>query len=164
MAESDHLFQFDLDAAIRAQLIQKLQASPKLALVKGVGPRESGIYALHWKDHLVYVGKATKEMTKSKRDLRTRLNEHVGKLGGRQKITLGEMTVQYLTFESEWWVFAAEYALISHYTPEWNNTGFGSKVPGAGRPGTHRVSSWNELFPPLDPTVVEEEDADEPEE
>lgn len=57
------------------------------------------------------------------------------------------MKCRYLTFESEWWVFAAEFALISHYKPEWNYSGFGSKVPGAGRPGTHRVSTWDTLYP-----------------
>ena len=57
------------------------------------------------------------------------------------------MTCRSLTFESEWWVFAAEFALMAHYRPEWNESGFGSKVPGVGRPGTHRVSRWNELFP-----------------
>jgi hypothetical protein len=29
-------------------------------------------------------------------------------------------------------VFAADFALITHYQPEWNNSGFGSKVPGVG--------------------------------
>ena len=60
---------------------------------------------------------------------------------------LADMTYRYLTFASEWWVFAAEFALISHYHPEWNESGFGSKVPGVGRPGTHRVSRWDEQFP-----------------
>jgi hypothetical protein len=57
------------------------------------------------------------------------------------------MECRYLTFQSEWWVFAAGFALMTHYRPEWNESGFGSKVPGVGRPGTHRVSRWNELFP-----------------
>jgi hypothetical protein len=42
---------------------------------------------------------------------------------------------RYLHFESEWWVFAAEFALIAHYTPERNASGSGSKTPGAGRTG-----------------------------
>ncbi len=75
------------------------------------------------------------------------MNEHVGKIGLRQNITLADMTCRYLTFASEWWVFAAEFALITHYVPEWNASGFGSKVPGKGRPGTDRVSKWNEQFP-----------------
>ena len=142
-----HLFIFDLDVAIRVQLIEALAKSPLLALTKGVAPKLSGIYALYWKGELVYIGKATKEFTKSKRDLRSRLNEHVSKIEGRQNILLSEMACRFLTFESEWWVFAAEYALITHYTPVWNNSGFGSKAEGIGRPGTERVSVWNAQFP-----------------
>ena len=58
------------------------------------------------------------------------------------------MQCRYLTFVSEWWVFAAEMALMTHYTPEWNDSGFGSKTPGRGRPGTDHVSPWDELYPP----------------
>lgn len=142
-----HQFEFDLDRGIREQVVEKLESSPLLELKKGVGPSESGIYALYYKQQLVYLGKATKDITKSKRTLRMRLNEHVTKIAGRRNITLDDMGCRYLTFDSEWWVFAAEFALISHYQPEWNTSGFGSKVPGAGRPGTHRVSAWNEQFP-----------------
>lgn len=150
MADIDdpHHFDFDLDEGIRAQVIEKLESSPILSLARGVGPRESGVYALYYRGDLVYVGKASKETTKSGRTLRARLSEHVGKILGRQNITLDDMNVRYLTFSSEWWVFAAEYALIVHYAPAWNYSGFGSKTPGVGRPGTNLVSRWNELFPP----------------
>jgi hypothetical protein len=146
--DSPHYFDFDLDKGIRDQVVSKLESSPRLHLGKNVGPAESGIYALYYKGRLVYVGKATKEFTKSKRTLRARLNEHVAKISDRQNITLADMRCQYLIFKSEWWVFAAEIALITHYAPEWNASGFGSKVPGRGRPGTERVSRWNEQFPP----------------
>jgi hypothetical protein len=147
MADNPHHFDFDLDLGIRRQVVDVLEASPFLPLAKGAGPQASGIYALYFKDKLVYIGKASKGTTKSKRTLRARLSEHVGKIGGRQKILLTDMKCRYLTFASEWWVFAAEFALITHYTPEWNESGFGSKVPGVGRPGTTRVSRWNEQFP-----------------
>ena len=147
-----HLFVFDLDRAISEQLIEALEKSPILSLTHGVAPKLSGIYALYWKAQLVYVGKATKAFTKSKRDLRGRLNEHVLKIDKRQNISLSEMTCRFLTFESEWWVFAAEYALVVHYTPEWNNSGFGSKAEGVGRPGTERVSVWNASFPKKPPS------------
>jgi len=116
-------------------------------LKTGVGPLASGIYALYFKGKLVYIGKASRGTTKSKRTLRSRLNEHVSKIANRRNITLADMKCRYLTFSSEWWVFAAEFGLMAHYQPEWNESGFGSKVPGIGRPGTHRVSRWNELFP-----------------
>lgn len=149
--EFDHHFDFDLDRAISAQVVEKLEVSPLIALARGVGPAESGIYALYHKGSLVYVGKASKGTTKSKRTLKGRLSEHVGKISRRQNISIEDMHCRYLTFKSEWWVFAAEFALMVHYRPEWNESGFGSKTPGKGRPGTDRVSRWNELFPPKIP-------------
>lgn len=142
-----HRFEFDLDRGIRLQAVEKLEASPPLVLAKNVGPQSSGVYALYHKGKLVYVGKASKGTTKSKRTLRDRLNEHAAKIEGRRNIALSEVFCRYLTFSSEWWVFAAEFALISHYEPKWNASGFGSKVPGKGRPGTDRVSRWDDEFP-----------------
>jgi Eco29kI-like restriction endonuclease len=148
LADNPHHFDFDLDRGIRLQVVEKLESSPLLPLTRSTGPQESGIYALYHKGRLVYIGKATKGMTKSRRTLRSRLNEHLVKIAGRQNISVSEMECRYLTFDSEWWVFAAEFALMVHYEPEWNGSGFGSKTPGVGRPGTHRVSTWNELYPP----------------
>ncbi len=142
-----HYFEFDLDLGIRSQVVDKLERSPALRLSKGVGPNDSGVYALYLKGALVYVGKVSKGTTKSKRTLRSRLSEHLTKIEGRKNIALDDVTCRYLTFDSEWWVFAAEFALITHYAPEWNASGFGSKTPGKGRPGTHRISKWDEKFP-----------------
>jgi hypothetical protein len=142
-----HHFDFDLDRGIREQVVEKLESSPLLPLQRGVGPPSSGIYVLYYKRNLVYIGKVSKGTTKSKRTLRSRLNEHVGKIERRQNIQVNELKCRYLTFASEWWVFAAEFALIVHYKPEWNASGFGSKVPGIGRPGTDRISRWDDLFP-----------------
>jgi Eco29kI restriction endonuclease len=147
LTENPHFFDFDLDRGIRAQVVEKLESSALLPLTKDVGPQESGIYALYYKGKLVYVGKASKGTTKSKRTLRTRLAEHVGKIQGRKNISVADMECRYLIFKSDWWVFAAELAMITHYEPEWNLSGFGSKVPGAGRPGTERISRWDDLFP-----------------
>lgn len=147
MAGDPHHFDFDLDLGIRVQAVDMPEVSPSLPLEKDVGPRASGIYALYFKGTLVHIGKASRGTTKSKRTLRARLGEHVGKISGRQKISLADMKCRYLTFASEWWVFAAEFAPIARYKPEWNESGFGSKVPGVGRPGTTRVSRWNEQFP-----------------
>lgn len=144
----EHFFDFDLDRGIREQVVEKLERSPVLPLLTGIGPSESGVYALYFRDELVYIGKASKGTTKSERTLRSRLNEHVGKTSSRPSIGSGEMTCRFLTFASEWWVFAAEFALITHYDPAWNGSGYGSKTPGVGRPGTKRVSPWNKLFPP----------------
>src|SRR6266852_3681410 len=86
-ADDPHHFDFDLDRGIRTQLVEKLESSPLLSLAKGIAPALSGIYALYFKNKLVYVGKATKEMTKSKRTLRSRLDEHCAKIAGRRNIT-----------------------------------------------------------------------------
>ena len=142
-----HRFEFDLDRGIKEQVIAQLEASPLLAFADGEGPLASGIYALYYKNQLVYVGKASKGTTRSGRTLRARLAEHRRKIAGRRNITLADMQCRYLTFVSEWWVFAAELALMTHYTPQWNSSGFGSKTPGVGRPGTHRVSRWDSDFP-----------------
>src|SRR5882724_821936 len=133
-SENPHFFDFDLDRGIRQQVVEKLESSPLLALEKGIGPQSSGVYALYYNDRLVYIGKASKETTKSKRTLRTRLAEHCGKISKRRNITLADMKCRYLTFASEWWVFAAEFALAVHYLPEWQGSGFGPKTPGIGRP------------------------------
>jgi hypothetical protein len=147
LKRNPHYFDFDLDRGIRTQVVEKLETSPLLPLTRDTGPLASGIYALYFKGRLVYVGKASRGTTKSRRTLRARLSEHVAKIKGRKNISLDDVECRYLTFASEWWVFAAEFALITHYQPEWNASGFGSKVPGVGRPGTQRVSRWNEAFP-----------------
>jgi hypothetical protein len=145
--DDPHYFQFDLDRGIRTQVVEKLEASPSMQLAKGVGPNESGIYALYFRHELVYIGKASKGTTKSQRSLRARLGEHVSKLSKRHGLLMSDVACRYLVFDSEWWVFAAEFALISHYAPEWNDSGFGSKTPGVGRPGTSRVSKFDARFP-----------------
>lgn len=61
--EDPHAFHFDLDEAIRDQVVKKLNASPECSLSKNVGPKESGIYVLYFGGELVYVGKASKETT-----------------------------------------------------------------------------------------------------
>jgi hypothetical protein len=43
MAGDPHRFDFDLDAGIRDQVVEKLEASPLRHLTKVVGPAESGI-------------------------------------------------------------------------------------------------------------------------
>lgn len=115
--EDAHHFDFDLDRGIRTQVVEKLESSPLLPLAKGTGPHASGVYALYFQDRLVYIGKASKGTTKSKRTLRGRLAEHVTKIGRHEKITLDDMKCRYLTFNSEWWVFAAEFALMTQLRP-----------------------------------------------
>lgn len=69
MKDDPHYFDFDLDRGIRAQVVEKLESSPTLAFARGVGPLASGVYALYHNGLLVYIGKASKGTTKSKRTL-----------------------------------------------------------------------------------------------
>jgi hypothetical protein len=65
-----HVFVFEMDRAIRTQVIEKLEASPQLGLSENVAPPLKGVYALYRKGKLVYAGKAMHTT------LRRRLAEH----------------------------------------------------------------------------------------
>lgn len=127
--------------AIRRQVIEKLEASPQHPLTQDVAPPVKGVYALYRNGGLVYAGKALDTT------LRTRLAQHFRKIEGRQNVETSEMTCRYLEIESDWFVRAAEDALIATYQPAWNASGFGSHTPGRGRPGI-RTSRWDQEFPP----------------
>ena len=90
--DDPHYFQFDLDRGIRTQVVEKLESSPSMPLAKGVGPNESGIYALYFQEKPVYIGKASKGTTKSQRSLRARLGEHVSKLSQRNGLLMSDVS------------------------------------------------------------------------
>ena len=136
-----HNFFFEFDKAFTAQLIQKFEASPEHPLSEDVAPPSKGVYALYRRRTLVYAGKALQTT------LKRRLGEHARKITSRQRISLREMSCRYLILDSDWFVRAGEHALIATYKPEWNLSGFGSHVPGRGRPGV-RKSKWDADFPP----------------
>jgi hypothetical protein len=136
-----HRFFFEFDKAFTAQLIEKFEASPAHPLSEDVAPGEKGVYALYRRRKIVYAGKAL-ETT-----LRRRLAEHARKIAGRRNIEPQEVTCRFLIIDSDWFVRAGEHALIESYEPEWNLSGFGSHVPGRGRPGIKR-SRWDTDFPP----------------
>jgi hypothetical protein len=140
-----HHFVFEFDKAYNAQLIQKFEASPDHGLAPEVAPSLKGVYALYLSGALVYPGKALDTT------LRRRLNEPFRKIEGRQNISNADMSCRFLTIEGDWFVRAAEDALIQYYTPIWNNSGFGSHLPGIGRPGV-RVSKWDTQYPPKTPS------------
>ena len=135
-----HEFFFEFDKAFNHQLTEKFEASPAHPLAEGLAPPETGVYALYHKVQLVYAGKALK--TK----LRQRLAQHYRKIAGRRNIDVGDMTCRFLVIRGDWFVRAAEDALIQSYNPTWQMSGFGSKVPGVGRPGI-RVSRWDTDYP-----------------
>ncbi len=136
-----HQFFFEFDKAFTAQLIEKFEASPAHPLSEDVAPPSKGVYALYRHRKIVYAGKALDTT------LRRRLAEHTRKIAGRRNIELREVACRFLIMESDWFVRAGEHALIESYDPAWNLSGFGSHVPGRGRPGIKR-SRWDTEFPP----------------
>lgn len=135
-----HKFVFEFDRAYTGQLIEKFEASPQHPLTIDVAPPRKGVYGLYHKRKMVYAGKALDTT------LKRRLNEHARKISSRQNIKLGDVTCRFLVIESDWYVRAGEHALITSYKPAWNASGFGSHVPGRGRPGI-KVSKWDSEFP-----------------
>ena len=135
-----HKFVFEFDKAYNHQLIEKFEASPAHPLSEDVAPAKIWVYALYWNGGLVYAGKALKTT------LKHRLAEHARKIGSRQRIELEEVTCRFLEIDGSWFVRAAEDALITHYSPAWNLSGFGRHDPGSGRPGI-RPSKWDQDFP-----------------
>lgn len=138
-----HEFVFEFDKAYNQQLIEKFEASPEHPLTPDVAPRVKGVYALYYRAALVYAGKALDTT------LGRRLKEHHNKIAGRQNISVSRVTRRFLTIEGDWFVRAAEDALIQHYQPAWQSSGFGNHMPGRGRPGI-RSSRWDAEFPPRD--------------
>ncbi len=142
MSREIDLHKFDL-FDLEAHLVRALDLIAAEPLVPGVGASATGIYALYHNGRLVYVGKAWRTNS-----VRARLGEHFRKIAGRRNISVSEMTCKYLTIDKNWLVVAAEDALITYYNPRWNRTGFGSHVPGAGRPGVKGPGEWDRLYPP----------------
>jgi len=136
-----HDFFFEFDKAFTAQLIQKFEASPEHPLNEDVAPPRKGVYALYRGGSIIYAGKALQIK------LKRRLAEHAKKILGRKGVSLPEITCRFLVIDSDWFVRAGEHALIETYDPAWNLSGFGSHVPGKGRPGIKR-SKWDIEFPP----------------
>ena len=138
-----HEFFFEFDKAYNHQLIEKFEASPEHQLTENVAPAERGVYAVYYKGQLVYAGKALQTR------LNRRLAEHYRKIVSRQNIDVTDVTCRYLVIRGDWFVRAAEDALIQTYKPVRQLSGFGSHVPGIGRPGV-RTSRWDQEFPPKD--------------
>ncbi len=135
-----HEFVFEFDKAYNHQLIEKFEASPEHLLTPAVAPPLKGVYAIYYRGALVYAGKALNTT------LARRLLEHHRKIAGRQNIEVADVSCRFLTIAGDWFVRAAEDALIQHYRPDWQSSGFGSHVPGRGRPGI-RSSRWDNDYP-----------------
>lgn len=140
-----HDFEFEIDKAIRSQVIQKLEASPEHPLTENVAPAKKGVYALYRGGRFVYGGKAL-ETT-----LKTRLNQHYRKIDTRNNIDVMEISCRWLEIKSPWFVRAAEDAVITNYNGVWQKSGFGNHDPGKGRPGL-RKTKWDVDYPLKSPS------------
>lgn len=127
---------------IPKHLLERFEESPLFAFPAPTAPTETGVYGLYVLRELVYIGKAT-----GRSHLRKRLLEHKNKVAGRKNIRISQMHCRFLIIAEEW-VHYAEHHLIEHYKPEWNGSGFGSHVPGAGRPGIEGPATWDQKYPP----------------
>ena len=112
-----HEFVFEFDKAYNHQLIEKFEASPEHQLTEDVATREKGVYALYFRGELVYAGKALQ--TK----LNRRLAEHYRKIASRQNIAVTDMTCRFLVIRGDWFVRAAEDALIRTTSPSGRQAG-----------------------------------------
>jgi len=126
---------------IPRHLIERFEESPLLPFPPAGAPAQTGIYGLYLGPELVYIGKAARGS-----NLRRRFSEHARKISGRKNIKLAQMHCRFLMIGEEW-VHYAEHHLIGHYKPEWNGTGFGSHIPGAGRPGIKGPAAWDQKYP-----------------
>jgi len=126
---------------IRMHLLERFEESPLLPFPPPRLPPATGIYGLYLRGQPVYIGKAT-----GQNHLRMHLREHAHKIGGRKNIKLSQLRCRFLIIAEEW-VHYAEHHLIDHYKPAWNGSGFGSHVPGAGRPGVKGPPTWDQKYP-----------------
>ena len=144
----NHQFLFDVDKAYADQLLAAFEASPSHPLRDPEAPRAIGVYALYRgrRRMPVYVGEAL-----GTDGVRGRLRDHRGKIDGRRRIALDEMTCKFLVIRQKWEVARAESVLIENYGPHWNGMpGFAMHVPGGGRPGMPGyINEWERRFPPL---------------
>jgi hypothetical protein len=98
--------------------------------------RASGVYAIYYKNRLVYVGKA--------KLLYQRIRKHRRTLREAGGIDAANVTWRALAMSCSLMTGFEEY-LISEEAPEWNGKGFGSNAHGAGRPH-QQPSIWNKTY------------------
>lgn len=145
------LFDFDLAKAVLDQLVAAFDALPIGRLhpeVYSPMKRGQGVYQLFLEKHLVYIGKADK-------DLRGRLDRHYSMLSARRNIEIKELGFKALYIHRNWTTWATETALIDCYrgqTP-WNQSGMGSNDPGHNREDTAEEETFNSRYP-IDPDYV----------
>lgn len=131
-------FEIDIISALAEQLVAALEGLKAGALTEAniaTLDRERGVYALHHRGKMVYVGKAD--------NLPHRLRDHMEKISGRLRIRLADMAFKCLYVHPNWTALAPEKSLIAYYKEsgagcEWNGIGFGPHDPGRDRETTNK--------------------------
>lgn len=149
-SEACGLFEFDIATPLFEQMCADFDVLAPVPLdeahLAGVGERP-GVYALHHRGSLVYVGKADD-------DARGRLKKHWRQLHGRAGITPAEVGFRCLHFAYTWDPFKPEAHMIDRYQPGWNSKGFGPNDPGRQRDTTHLDDDHWHVRYPLDPDYI----------
>lgn len=141
------LFEFDISTPLFEQMCSDFDDLTPVPLnetnLAGVGEKP-GVYGLHHKGRLVYVGKADESA-------RMRLRKHWGQLHGRIGIAPDEVSFRCLHFARTWDAFKPEAHMIERYQPSWNKRGFGPNDPGRRRDTTNLADDHWHVRYPLDP-------------
>lgn len=144
------LFEFDIATPLFEQMCVDFDKLQPLQLDEGnlaEVAEKPGVYGLHHKGDLVYVGKADDSA-------RVRLRKHLRQLHGRQGISPDQVSFRCLHFAYTWDPFKPEGHMIERYSPTWNSKGFGPNDPGRERDTTNLADDhWHVRFP-LDPQYV----------
>lgn len=115
-------------------------------------PSMAGVYQLFRQEpgkerQLAYVGKADEPLPK-------RLGNHLYKLSGREKISIGEMSFKCLFVEEDLSSVSPEKMLIKEHLKTgkvvWNNRGFGNNDTGRNRDRTKIKNTHFDLAFPID--------------
>jgi hypothetical protein len=122
-----------LCAAEEVRLFASISTSIEKSKDLEKGP---GVYAIHYQDQCVYLGKA--------KCLRQRLSKHRRTIDDASRIEARDVTIQVLpscfSLATGFEVF-----LIERHKPTWNASGFGSNAHGKGR-SSQKQSCWNDLY------------------
>ena len=146
-SEGCGLFEFDIATPLFDQLAADFELLTPIPLhqesLEDVESRP-GLYGLHYRDALVYVGKADESA-------KERLSKHRRQLEGRIGISPQEVSFRCLHFAHTWDPFKPESHMIRKFSPSWNSRGFGPNDPGRMRDKTRlKDDHWHVQFP-IDP-------------
>lgn len=136
------LYSFHFLNTVSQQLVAELDQLPisvldaahllELESFQGEQGAAQGVYVLHYDGQPAYLGKAN--------NVKSRLEEHLQKLSGRQNIDLAKVGYKALFLDQSMSTAANESVLIGIFRQKhsgmWNLRGFGPKDPGRNRDTT----------------------------